>query len=107
VGDEHDGNNADGEQPIVDFRIYPVLTLPRMNALSSLSAQQLRRAADIKDKIESLTNELSRILGSPAKAAAPDSPTSKKRRKMSTAARKKISAAQKARWAKQKAVASK
>jgi len=34
-----------------------------MNSIINLSAQQLRRAADIKDKIQFLQNELSQILG--------------------------------------------
>ena len=69
------------------------------SSITNLSAQQLRRAADIKDKIKSLENELGRILGSSIKpvAAAP-----KKRRKMSAAGRAKIAAGQKARWAKAK-----
>ncbi len=70
-----------------------------------LTSKQLRRAADIQDKIESLQKELSKLLGgatviagnSPAAGAVP------KKRKMSAAARKKIAAAQKARWAKVKA----
>jgi len=61
----------------------------------------LRRAAGIKEKIQSLEKKLKTILGSPKEAAAPGVP--KKRRKMSAAARKKIAAAQKARWAKVKA----
>ena len=63
--------------------------------MTNLSASQLRRAADLKDKIESLQKEFTRLLGSTDNAAAP-----KKRRKMSTAGRAKIAAAQKARWAK-------
>lgn len=69
-----------------------------------LTSKQLRRAANIQDKIESLQQELQRLLGgsiigngSPAKSATP------KKRTMSAAARKKIAAAQKARWAKVKA----
>ena len=62
-----------------------------------LSASQLRRAANIKDKIESLQKELSRLLGSTDGAAAP-----RKRRKMSAAGRRKIAAAARARWAKVK-----
>jgi hypothetical protein len=65
--------------------------------MTHLSARQLRRAADIKDKIESLQKELTRLLGSTDGPAAP-----RKRRKMSAAARAKIAAAQKARWAKQR-----
>ena len=72
-----------------------------MSSIINLSAQQLRRAATIKEQIQSLENELNRIFGSPAKTATAAAP--KKRRKMSTAARKKISLAAKARWAKVKA----
>ena len=64
----------------------------------NLSASQLRRAADIKDKIEALQSELTRLFGTTAqRAAAP-----RKRRKMGVAARAKIAAAQRARWAKQR-----
>jgi hypothetical protein len=63
--------------------------------MTHLSASQLRRAADIKDQIESLQKELARLLGSTDGAAAP-----RKRRKMSAAGRRKIAAAAKARWAK-------
>ena len=69
--------------------------------MTHLSASQLRRAADIKDKIESLNNELTRLLGSSTVAAAPH-----KRRKMSAAARAKIAAAARARWAKHRGTAS-
>lgn len=68
-----------------------------MNAISTLSAQQLRRAADIKDKIELLQNELNRIFGATTIAEP------KKRHKMSAAGRARIAAAAKARWAKIKA----
>lgn len=67
-----------------------------------LTSKQLRHAADLQDKIESLQHELQQLLGSspagsPAKTGAP------KKRKMSAAARAKISAAATARWAKVKA----
>jgi hypothetical protein len=68
----------------------------------NLSASQLRRAAALQEKIETLQQELAQILGdssSPATAGKP----AKKKRTMSAAARKKIAAAQRARWAKQKA----
>jgi len=64
--------------------------------IESLSAQELRRAATIKERIDSLQEELGRLLGSPM------SPGSKGRRTMSATARAKIAAAQKARWAKVK-----
>lgn len=71
-----------------------------MSSIINLSAQQLRRAAAIKEKIQSLENDLGRILGSSTKPVAVAAP--KKRRKMSAAARAKISAAAKARWARVK-----
>jgi len=78
---------------------------PAMNSLINLSAQQLRRAAGIKDRIDSLRNELDRILGGTAKTPKEKAP--RKRRKMSATARAKIGAAQKARWAKAKGNVSK
>jgi hypothetical protein len=69
-----------------------------MNSIINLSAQQLRRAAAIKEQIQSLENELGRIFGSSAKPVA--AVAVKKEWKMSAAARAKISAAAKARWAK-------
>lgn len=72
-----------------------------MNSIANLSAKQLRRAANIKDKIQSLENKLKQILGSPAKVAAVAVPR-RKQYKMSAAGRAKIAAAQKARWAKAK-----
>jgi hypothetical protein len=64
--------------------------------LSSLSSEQLRRAADLKEKIEALNTELASILGAPA--SAPDK--ARKKRGMSAAGRAAVAAAQKARWAK-------
>lgn len=67
-----------------------------MNNLLSLSTKQLRRAADLKEQIEALNNELASILGAPA-----STPTrARKRRGMSAARRAAVAAAQKARWAK-------
>jgi hypothetical protein len=68
-----------------------------MNLLATLSAKQLRRAADLQDKITSLQKELASYLGGPALSVA--TPGRKKRR-MSAAGRARIIAAQKARWAK-------
>ena len=64
----------------------------------NLSSKQLRQAANLKDKIESLQKELSRIVGTPTQTQAGAAP----KRKMSAAGRQKIAAAQKARWAKVK-----
>ena len=69
-------------------------------SITSLSVQQLRRAADIKEKLETLEQELGQILGSPTKPVSEAEP--KKKRKMSAAGRARIAAAQKARWAKSK-----
>ena len=65
------------------------------NILLSLTTTQLRRAADLKEKIEALDQELASILGTPAPAS-----TKSKKGGMSAAGRAKIAAAQKARWAK-------
>ena len=71
------------------------------NALTmiNLTPKQLRKAADIQEKIQSLQEELGQILGgevsSPAQATEPG-----KKYKFSPAARAKMRAAQKARWAK-------
>lgn len=67
-----------------------------MNLLE-LTTQQLRRAAAIKERIEDLNRELQRILdtdGSSSDGGAP------KKRTMSASVKKKIAAAQRARWAK-------
>jgi hypothetical protein len=68
--------------------------------ITNLSAQQLRRAAKIKDKIQSLENDLQRILGASTKSSTAVAP--KKKRKMSATGRARLAAAQKARWAKAK-----
>jgi len=65
--------------------------------MTHLTASQLRRAAAMKYKIESLQKQLVRLLGGTAGAAAPG-----RHRKMSAAARRKIAAAARARWAKVK-----
>ena len=70
------------------------------NQLSSLTTVQLRRAADLKEKIEALNKELAVILGATSSVAT--AAPVKGKRKMSAAARAKIAAAQKARWAKAK-----
>lgn len=86
-----------------------------MSNLLLLTSKQLSRAAELKDQIESLTLELSRVLeghpsiakrGHPKKISHPVESSSQtdtpkpKRRKMNKAAKAKIAAAQKARWAK-------
>jgi hypothetical protein len=63
-----------------------------------LSVAQLRRAAALKERMAKLQKEVDRIL-----VAAPPVVKRRKRRKLSAAARARISAFQKARWAKLKA----
>ncbi len=77
-------------------------------SLINLTPAQLRHAADLKDKIEALQHELSRLNGSPSVASAPvstDAPVTRAKRKISAAGIAKIRAAQKARWAKVKGAA--
>jgi hypothetical protein len=77
---------------------------------TNLSANDLRRAATIKDKIEDLHSELNKLLGGDGigngfTEAKPAKKTG--RRKMSAAGRAKIAAAARARWAKVKAAGKK
>lgn len=74
----------------------------------SLSSAQLRRAAALQEKIETMQKELGQLLGdtSSSSSSAAGKPA-KKKRTMSAAARKKIADAQRKRWAKQKAAAGK
>jgi hypothetical protein len=64
------------------------------NPLANLSLKKLKRAVAVREKIERLETLLGRMLdGGSSRAAAPP-----KRRKLSAAAKAKISAAAKARW---------
>jgi hypothetical protein len=62
--------------------------------IHDLTVNQLKRAAAIKERLASLNQELSSILGVPNRSR----PETKKRRTMSAAAKRKIAAAQRARW---------
>jgi hypothetical protein len=70
----------------------------------NITPQQLRKAADIQEKIQSLQEELGQLLGSETSTPA-QSADAPKKRKFSAAARAKMRAAQKARWAKIKGTA--
>ena len=88
-----------------------------MNGLLSLTSAQLRRAAEIKGKIEQLQAEWDALIGSDATVSSKRGPgrpkkeaalgaaelPKKKSRKMSAEGRARIAAAAKARWAKAKA----
>lgn len=72
-----------------------------MISIDNLTIAQLRKAANLKEEIAKLENELAAILSTSVPAATiPTSKPVKKKRKMSAAGRAKIAAAQKARWAK-------
>jgi hypothetical protein len=76
----------------------------RLNSLINLTPKELRKAADLQEKIQSLQSELSSILGGeiPIPAKATEAPG---KRKFSAAAKARMKAAQKARWAKIKGTA--
>ena len=83
------------------FPVKNCLIITIMTSINSLSVQQLRQAANLKERIEALEKELSQLLGSTAKPVASKAP--KKKGEMSAAGKAKVAAAQKARWAKIKA----
>jgi hypothetical protein len=64
--------------------------------LNTLTSSQLIRAANIKDQIDALTQQLNSILGGSVSVFAAKAPKGG----MSAAGRARIAAAQKARWAK-------
>jgi len=64
--------------------------------ITTLTPKQLRQAADLKEQILSLQEELTRLIGI-GDQSVPPVPG---RRKMSAAGRARIAAAQRARWAK-------
>jgi hypothetical protein len=79
-----------------------------IDTLATVSSSQLRKAAALKDRIAKLEKQLGQVLkvaaapaaASAAKAAAPKQ---RARRKMSAAARKRMSELTRARWKKIKA----
>jgi hypothetical protein len=75
-----------------------------MNELLNLSVAKLKRMAALKAKIERLQSQLEAVA---ANASSSPAKAGRKRRKMSAAARRKISLAAKARWAKVRATKSK
>lgn len=81
--------------------IYP----PAMNSVSfdQLTPKQLRQAAKIKERIESLQKELRGLLGESMAPASTARAAAKPKRRMSAAAKAKLSKAAKERWAKVKA----
>jgi hypothetical protein len=77
---------------------------PHSPAMINVTPTQLREAADIQEKIQSLQEELGQILG--GETITPAQTTEAPRKyKFSAASRAKMRAAQKARWAKIKGTA--
>ena len=71
--------------------------------LTDVTVIQLQRAVKIKQRIEVLEKELAQLLGDVEKGARLNT-VAPRRRQMSTSARRKIAAAQRARWARQKGI---
>jgi hypothetical protein len=72
----------------------------------NITAKQLRIAADLQEKIQSLQSELNSILGGSNETAVTEEPRKQRKKgKMSAAGRAAIRAAQVARWAKLKGTA--
>jgi len=69
----------------------------QINLLTTLSVKNLKQAVAIRERIDRLQRDLDRITGA---QAAPIKNGARGKRRMSAAARAKISAAAKARWAK-------
>jgi hypothetical protein len=65
----------------------------------NITPQQLRKAADLQEKIQSLQEELSQLLGGSGETVPTEAP---KRRKISAAGIARMRASAKARWAKVK-----
>lgn len=78
-------------------------TLPQTMNITSLTPQQLRRAADLQEKIQSLQAELDKILGASGVVPASRPVAARGGRRLSAAGRAAISKAARARWAKQRA----
>jgi hypothetical protein len=76
--------------------------------IQNISSSQLRRAAAIKEKIESLQKELASVLGNSAAeptsapSAQPSGNKTRKKRQLSPEGRARIIEAQKRRWAAKK-----
>jgi len=88
----------------LDFH-FPSVRIAIVNTpLHNLTAQQLRRAADLREEIDSLQRELNGIFA--AQAGLEDGVRPRKTRKISPAGISRIRAAQKARWAKVRSIAS-
>jgi hypothetical protein len=73
--------------------------------VTTLTPTALRRAANIKERIDALQNKLSELLGSEDSSSTVETEKPRKRHRMSRAGRAAIAAAVRARWAKYKGTA--
>jgi hypothetical protein len=71
--------------------------------ITNLSPAQLRKAAELKERIDSLTSELASIFSGASALNPQPLPPKTGRRQMSAAGRARIAAAARARWAKVRA----
>jgi hypothetical protein len=92
------GGLGNGLRPVVDTHSQ---SLQSPATMINITPQQLRKAANIQEKLQSLQKELGQLLGAPGELDTTEPP--KKRRKVSAAGIANIRAAQKARWARIKA----
>jgi len=72
------------------------------NLLTRLSVKDLKQAVAIRERIDGLQRDLDRITGAQAAPVKNGAPRRRQKRKMSAAARARISAAMKARWARRR-----
>lgn len=90
---------------MLDFLWVPATVL-EMNSITTLTPQQLRQAADVKERIDALQDQLNEILGGEIPAPfgyEPQPPATngrrKRRKQVSAGARARMSASQRARRA--------
>ena len=67
-----------------------------ITTMLNITPKQLRKAANLQEKIQELQKQLGQLLGGPVESAPTEAP---KKRKMSAAGRRAIAAAARARWA--------
>ena len=68
--------------------------------ITALTPKALRKAANIKEKIDALQDKISELLGNGASTPAANTGKPRKKHRMSRAGRAAIAAAARARWAK-------
>ncbi len=90
---------------ILDINLIAATFKDKPMDILNLTVKQLRQAADLQERIQSLQGQLNKLLGG-APAAAPKAAAPKRgTRRMSAKGRAAIAAAARARWAKYRAAA--